>query len=155
MSDKELSDELKEIFEMPNVKELANPAAPAIMPKAKPPIHQVIQPTVQVLPIVQKEPEELAKEDFDYIRTNLKNLIDSGQVALGSLTEIAEGSQHPRAFEALSALMKSLSESTRELIDLHKKMKDLKKDGPEKQVTNNNLIVTTEEMIKMIKKATE
>jgi len=155
MSDKELSEELKEIFEMPNVKELANPAAPAVMPKPKPIAAPPTVTPIVVTPVVQKEPEELAKEDFDYIRTNLKNLIDSGQVALGSLTEIAEGSQHPRAFEALSALMKSLSESTRELIDLHKKMKDLQKSGPEKQVTNNNLIVTTEEMIKMIKKATE
>jgi hypothetical protein len=79
----------------------------------------------------------------------IKNTSDAVEEMLG----IAKQSQHPRAFEVVATLLNTQREASKDLLDLHKKKKELKhedKDGPE--TINNNLFVgSTADLLKMIR----
>jgi hypothetical protein len=93
------------------------------------------------------------KEDYDYTRKNLYNLIEKGQEAINGILELAQESEHPRAFEVAGQLIKSVGDVTDKLLDLQKKMKDL--DAPTKKgatTVNNALFVgSTAELSKLLK----
>jgi hypothetical protein len=67
--------------------------------------------------------------------------------------EIAQSSDHPRAYEVAGQLIKSVGDVSDKLIDLQKKMKDL--DAPQKNgptTVNNSLFVgSTAELSKLLK----
>jgi hypothetical protein len=93
--------------------------------------------------------------DYEYVRGNLYGVIEQGSDALNSLLELAKASEHPRAFEVVSQLAKTLVDANKDLIDIQKKVKDLKKEEAPTEsgdVTNNNLFVgSTADLLKMIK----
>ena len=103
-------------------------------------------------PVTPYVPQTTAEEDFDYARDNIKGAIDSGTEALEQLIDIADQSQHPRAYEVISTLINTIVGANKDLLDLSKKKKDItavdKKDGP--QTINNNLILTTADLQKML-----
>jgi hypothetical protein len=96
--------------------------------------------------------EELAN-DFDYARGNFYNVIERGTEALDDMLEVARQSQHPRAYEVVSTLMKTLADANKDLIEVSTKKnedKDAEDKGPE--VVNNNLFVgSTADLQKMLK----
>lgn len=61
------------------------------------------------------------KEDYEHSRKVFKSLVDTGQDAVEALAFIAKDGDNIRAFEALSGLIKSVSDSTRELFELQQK----------------------------------
>jgi predicted transcriptional regulator len=86
----------------------------------------------------------------------LYEVIQTGQEAIGKLTEIAAASQHPRAFEVLAKLMDTVVNTNKELLDLQTKIRDIDaKDSPineKAQTINNNLFVgSTAELQKVLK----
>lgn len=66
--------------------------------------------------------------DYSLSRNTFRNLINSGNRAIDNMTELAKESESPRAYEVLATLIKTVSESTKDLYDLHKKKKDLYED---------------------------
>ena len=101
------------------------------------------------------EPE--LNKDYKDVRDNLHHIIDSGQVAIDGILRVASEGESPRAYEVVSQLIKSVSDANKDLIDLHKKMKDIKKEDPDSQhagtITNNTLFVgSTKELQDMVKK---
>jgi len=104
----------------------------------------VVEETKDIAKIIA-DADEITEEDFEYIRDNLKEIIDTGKVALEELVEVARQSQHPRAYEVLSTLMKTLTDTNRELLDSHKKKKDIVKEKPKNGpgTINNHLFVGT------------
>lgn len=109
----------------------------------------------------QPEPSqknEKIETDYDNTRSNLYNLLHSGQEALLHALEVAKQSEHPRAFEVVGNLMKQLADINEQLMTLHMKKQKLDtplvKDSsePTKQVTNNNAIFvgSTSDLSKMI-----
>ena len=101
------------------------------------------------------EPE--LNKDYRDVRDNLHHIIDSGQVAIDGILRVASEGESPRAYEVVSQLIKSVSEANKDLIDLHKKMKDIKKEDPDTQqaqnITNNTLFVcSSKELQDMVKK---
>ena len=82
------------------------------------------------------------KTDYDHSRDTYYDLIQKGQESLDLMMQFARESEHPRAFEVLSGMIKNVSDVTDRLMDLQKKSKDITKD--EKEVggtTNQNLFV--------------
>ena len=71
--------------------------------------------------------DEDPDKDYEYSRAQLYNLIEKGQEAVSGIIELAQDSQHPRAFEVAGQLIKSVGDVTDKLLDLQKKMKDLEK----------------------------
>ena len=94
------------------------------------------------------------QKDYEYTRGNLYSLIEKGQEALNGILEVAEGSQHARSYEVAGQIIKSVGDTTDNLIDLQTKMKELKKEEKSKgpSTVNNALFVgSTSELSKLLK----
>ncbi len=94
--------------------------------------------------------------DLNLVRNNYHDILDSGNLVLEKAQEIAEQSEHPRAIEVYSGLLKNLSEINMQLLDMHKKRKEIKEPKKEEsvqQVTNNTAVFvgTMSELTKKIK----
>ena len=93
------------------------------------------------------------QSDYDYSRQTYYDLIEKGRESLEDMIEVARQSEHPRAYEVLSGMIKNISDVNDKLMDLNKKQKDInKKDDEPKQVggTTNNLYLTTSDLQKMM-----
>jgi len=91
--------------------------------------------------------------DYKYARENLYGVIEKGSEALDTLIELAKASEHPRAFEVVSQLTKTLVDANKDLLDIQKKVKDLKKtEEAEKpqNVTNALFVGSTAELQKLV-----
>lgn len=102
--------------------------------------------------IVVSEDDE-HQRDLELARQNVKNIIEMGDDAVSEMVEIAKQSESPRAFEVVSTLMKTLLDANKDYVDISSKKKFEKGDKPQQEtnVTNNNLIVSTADLLKMIK----
>jgi len=105
--------------------------------------------------IVSKAHDDSAKNDFEMARSNIHEVIQNGTYAIEKLAQIADSSQHPRAFEVLAKLMDTMLSANRELLDLQKKIREIDAaDSPTnetaKQVTNNLFVGSTSELQKVI-----
>ena len=108
------------------------------------------------------EPKETREEDLeiDYEKTRAKyyELLDKGTEALEGMLEVAKQTDEARAYEVVGQLLKNTSEVNREIVDLQKRMEEIKnidkKIGPS-TVTNALFVGSTAELQKMIKKNDE
>ena len=92
------------------------------------------------------------KSDYDYSRQTYYDLIEKGRESLEDMIEVARQSEHPRAYEVLSGMIKNISDVNDKLMDLNKKQKDIDKKDEVPQVggTTNNLFLTTADLQKMM-----
>ena len=94
------------------------------------------------------------QKDYDFVRGELYNVIEKGQEALSGALDVANNTDHPRAYAVTGQLVKSVSDAAEKLIDLQKKMQDIEEGPKSKQkVTNNNALFvgSTAELSKLIK----
>lgn len=98
-------------------------------------------------------PSDDPQKDYEYSRAQLYNLVEKGQEAVSGILELAQDSQHPRAFEVAGQLIKSVGDVTDKLIDLQKKMKDMEKPqgGAPKTVNNALFVGSTADLQKLLK----
>lgn len=92
------------------------------------------------------------EQDYEYSRDTYYDLIEKGRESLELMIEVARESEHPRAFEVLSNMIKGIADVNDKLMDLNKKQKELQKeDKPAETTTNNNLFVgSTTELQRML-----
>lgn len=82
------------------------------------------------------------EQDYEYSRDTYYDLIEKGRESLELMIEVARESEHPRAFEVLSGMIKGIADVNDKLMDLNKKQKELtKEDKPSESSTTNNLFV--------------
>lgn len=95
--------------------------------------------------------------DYDYSRATYYELIEKGRESLDLMIDVARESEHPRAFEVLSGLIKNISEVNDKLMDLNKKHKDVTKEKDEtKKITNNNVFLgSTSDLQRLLMKNDE
>ena len=94
-------------------------------------------------------------KDYSYTRGKLYSLIEKGQEAINGIMEVAGESASPRAYEVAGQLIKSVADTTDKLLDLQKKVKDVKEENGSttNNVTNNALFVgSTSDLSKILKK---
>jgi hypothetical protein len=115
------------------------------------------QSPVENLPAISPETGKNIDQEDDYqlARSTLRNLIYKSENTLDDMIELAKNSEHPRTYEVAGQLIKTVSDVAKDLIELQKKVKDLK-DGDSvsaKNVTNNNVVFagSTAELFKMLK----
>ena len=95
--------------------------------------------------------------DYEFARENLYSVIDKGTEALDSLLELAKVSEHPRAFEVVATLSKTLMDANKDLLNVQKKVKELQKEEEQsgndtkQNVTNALFVGSTAELQKMLK----
>ena len=103
------------------------------------------------------EPPKLGndiKDDYEYSRSQLYTLISKGQEAVQGALELAQQSDHPRAYEVAGQLIKSVGDVTDKLIDLQKKVNEIenpKKGNQPQNVTNALFVGSTSELAKLLK----
>ena len=101
--------------------------------------------------IVKKKPTEIKvdhkdiqdpdlKKDYLATRKNLMDLIDNGKDAIQGIMNVAEEGEHPRAYEVVAQLIKTVADVNKDLIDIHKKVKDVEVTKIENNETTNNSI---------------
>jgi hypothetical protein len=114
--------------------------------------------------IVPKEENQInidpnIENDFNLARTNLHSIISKGEHALDELLHLAKASEHPRAFEVVGQLIKTLTDANKDLLELQKKRKDLQKSDDRKSeaknVTNAVFVGSTSELQALINKRNE
>jgi hypothetical protein len=117
------------------------------------PISTTIEP-VQTVELVTVE-DDVVDSDTDYARKNIRNLIDKGNVAVDNLLQVSKESEHPRAYEVVAGLMKTMADLNKDLLELQKRRKDLK---PQLENTGGNITVekavfigSTAELLKQIR----
>ena len=80
--------------------------------------------------------EKNIKSDYDYSRETYYELIERGKDALENMIEVARESEHPRAYEVLSGMIKNISDVNDRLMILNKGKKELEKKNETTEVNN-------------------
>lgn len=106
--------------------------------------------------IVEQSVSKDAEDDYNLARTTFRNLIQQGNLAMEDMKELARQSESPRAYEVFATMMKTISETTKDLYDLQKKTKELKGDKSKPAPDNINIdravfVGTTSDLLKKIK----
>jgi len=99
-------------------------------------------------------------DDYEFARQKYYDLMEKGDEALELMLELARSSEHPRAFEVLSNMMKQNAEVADRLMDLQKKKKEVQKvdsmPGLPNSITQNNVFVgSTTDLQRMLTKKFE
>jgi len=89
-------------------------------------------PMVQPVAPIEVNENANIDDDFATARNNLHQIIHKGNDALEEALLVAKSSEHPRAFEVVGGLIKTLVDANKDLLDIQKKLKDLKKVEDEK-----------------------
>ena len=83
-------------------------------------------------------------DDYSFARTNYYELVEKGQEAIDLMLDLARESEHPRAFEVFSGMIKNTADVSDKLMHLQKQKKEVDKaevlEQP-KQLTQNNVFV--------------
>jgi hypothetical protein len=97
-------------------------------------------------------------QDIELARMNIKNIIEQGDDSLKEMVNLAKQSESPRAYEVAATLMKTLLDANKDFVEMSMKKKyakeeiiNPKEDAATTNVTNNNLILSTADLLKMIK----
>ena len=82
--------------------------------------------------------------DYQYSRETYYDLLEKGRESMELMIEVARESEHPRAFEVLSGMMKNMADINDKLMALNKQKKDIDREDDPKRLgntTNNNLFL--------------
>lgn len=86
-----------------------------------------IKPPAVIQPVQFADTAQDTLDDYEKTRETLHELIDKGNDALDHMLEIAKASESPRQFEVVGQLVKTVAETAKDLIELQKSMRELKK----------------------------
>lgn len=123
-----------------------------------------VQPIKSSTDIIEVEVNDVQEDtvpsdietDFSIASNNIKSLLEKGDTAIDKLILVADQSEHPRAYEVVSTMMKTMADLNKDLLDLQKRRKELTNKG----FTNDNkpinvdkavFVGSTKDLITMIK----
>ena len=115
-------------------------------------VEPVVQPTTEV---VVSTTGNIVDEDADFARNNIRGLIGKANTALDNLLNVANASEHPRAYEVAAGLIKNLADLNKDLLDIQKKKRDLvpQEASSVKSVNVDKAVFvgSTAELVKLLK----
>ena len=95
------------------------------------------------------------ESDTQFIRKNIKGLIEKGSEAFDDLLKVAKESEHPRAYEVAAGFFKNLADLNKDLLELQKRKRDLnpesKNESQKINVDKADFVGSTNELVKIIK----
>lgn len=109
------------------------------------------------VPAEVTETDDENLRDLATVRKNIEDVIATGNEAMKEMLSIAKQSEQARAFEVVSTLMKTMLDANKDFADISTKKKfaeeevNAPKEAAQTNVTNNNLIVSTADLLKMLK----
>lgn len=111
------------------------------------------------VPLDSNKVRELQEQsDYDYSRETLYDILQNGREAINEAIEVARSTEHPRAYEVLSKLLKDVGDVTDKLMDLNKKRRDIEEPGKQQtalppgvnNMTNNVFVGSTSDLQRLI-----
>ena len=94
------------------------------------------------------------EDDYQLARQTMRKLLMKGETTLDDLIELSKNSEHPRTYEVAGQFMKTMSDVSKDLLNLQKQVKELKADDPQQKIgTQNNVVFagSTAELFKALK----
>lgn len=105
-----------------------------------------------VIPSGTKNQDQL--NDYDLARQTLRSLIIKGEETLDDIRTIAKSSEHPRTYEVAGQLIKTMADTAKDLMNLHKQVKEINEPTKEKSGigTQNNVVFagSTADLLKLL-----
>lgn len=106
----------------------------------------------------ENEPTEDEKSDYTLSRNTLHNIIEKGNLVLDDMMVLARESESPRVYEVLATMMKTMSDSTKDLSELHKRARENRSVRKDAKIDETNISVdkavfvgTTADLLRMKK----
>ncbi len=90
--------------------------------------------------VVEEAKGDPLEVDYDEARKNLKEVISKGKDALEGLLLLAQSTDSPRAYEVVGQLIKTISDVSKDMIDLQKRVKDIRGEAPAPSTVVNNAV---------------
>ena len=117
---------------------------------------EIIEKKPKIKPLVLSDKSEDREKDYQYARAQLYDIVEKMQESLNTAMEVAQESEHPRAFEVCFQGAKHAADVVDKINDLHQKMKSLEVEEVKVQQhnsTTNNVFMSgsTAELINMLK----
>jgi len=81
-----------------------------------------------------------SEKDYWLVRKNMKELIKQGEDAIDGILNVATQGDAPRAYEVAAQMIKTVADVNKDLIDLHKKVKEINKEEININNTTNQSI---------------
>ena len=108
----------------------------------------------EVVVTIPEEPgSSEQEEDFQLARTTMRRIIQKTDDTLDEVLELARSNEQSRTCEVAGQLIKTMSEVSRDLLELHKQKKDIT-GGPKEEaprIGNQNVFVgTTQEILRAL-----
>ncbi len=100
-------------------------------------------------------------EDLDLIRSTLRGLLMSGEEGLELAQSVARESEHPRAIEVLTGMIKQQADNAHALLDMHKRNQDINvtqakgQSDEQRGLTQNVFVGSTADLQKMLRGESE
>jgi len=94
------------------------------------------------------------EDDYQLARQTMRKLLMKGETTLDDLIELSKNSEHPRTYEVAGQFMKTMSDVSKDLLNLQKQVKELKADDMQQKIgTQNNVVFagSTAELFKALK----
>ena len=111
---------------------------------------EVVESTTDVVQSTTK-----VEDDADFARCNIRSLIEKGNQAMDQLLQVANASEHPRAYEVAAGLIKNLADLNKDLLEIQKRRKDLTGESanPAKNINVDKAVFvgSTTELVKFLK----
>lgn len=114
---------------------------------------EIIEEDISNVPSITSSYNEETIKDIELARRNIKDIIVKGGESLDEILALAKQSESARSFEVASTLMKTLLDANKDFVDMSMKRKYAKEETPastQNNVTNNNLIISTADLLKML-----
>ena len=96
-------------------------------------------------------------DDAEFARLNLHEVLQKSAEASDFMMNILKESQHPRAAEVLGQLLKQQSDTAMQMLDIHKKLKDILESEaasiqqPDVSISNAVFVGTSSELLDMLR----
>ena len=111
-------------------------------------LNKVLDVTGDLIPVGNKKKapdvemtETDLTSDYDFSRDQYHTLVNKGNEALDELLAVAKESESARAYEVAAMLIRNLSDTTKELLQLQKTKKEIEKDVKDPHTVNNSLFI--------------
>jgi hypothetical protein len=107
--------------------------------------------------VVPQKTDNKTMDDFETVRNNLYDIIEKGSKAIDGILHVASEGDSPRAYEVVSQLIKSVADANKDLLQLHKQLKEITQDvisqsQSAQNITNQSIFVgSTTELQKLLK----
>ncbi len=123
-------------------------------------LNKVLDVTGDLIPVGNKKKapdvemtETDLTSDYDFSRDQYHTLVNKGNDALDELLAVAKESESARAYEVAAMLIRNLSDTTKELLQLQKTKKEIEKDVKDPHTVNNSLFIgSTKELQDLLNK---